>query len=119
MEEESKDLSEYLDVIRRRRIPIITIIIMLFIIGLATALIWPPTYRSVATILIEEQEIPNDLIRSTITSFAAQRIQTISQRVMTRSNLMQIIEKYDLYKKERRREPTEVILALYDTTNDC
>src|SRR3974390_3502207 len=44
------------------------------------ALLWPPTYRSTATILIEQQEIPQDLVRSTISSYADQRIQVISQR---------------------------------------
>ncbi|MBI3441430.1 MAG: lipopolysaccharide biosynthesis protein, partial [Proteobacteria bacterium] len=57
-----------------------------------------------------EQEIPNDLIRSTITSYATQRIQTISQRVMTRANLMQIIEKYNLYRDKRKSNTTEEIL---------
>jgi len=63
-----------------------------------------------ATILIEEQEVPSDLIRSTITSYATQRIQTINQRVMTRANLMTIIDKYDLYRNKRGKETTEEIL---------
>ena len=66
--------------------------------------------RSTATILIEEQEIPPDLVRTTISSYADQRIQVISQQVMTRSTLMQIVEKYDLYPKQRKRETTEEIL---------
>jgi len=68
------------------------------------------TYKSSATILIKEQDIPNELVRSTVTSFAAQRIQTISQSVMTRPNLMAIIEKYDLYVKERRKKTLEEVL---------
>ncbi|MCW9014380.1 MAG: lipopolysaccharide biosynthesis protein, partial [Gammaproteobacteria bacterium] len=74
------------------------------------ALVWPPTYKSAATILIKEQEIPTELVRSTVTSYAAQRIQTISQRVMTRNNLMQIVEKYNLYVKDRKRKTTEEVL---------
>ena len=54
----------------------------------ALALLLPPTYRSSATILIEQQEIPQDLVRSVITSFADQRVQVISQRVMTTQNLL-------------------------------
>jgi len=45
-----------------------------------------------------------------VTSYATQRIQTISQRVMTRANLMNIVEKYGLYEDERKRETTEEIL---------
>ena len=110
MEEQIKDLSDYIDAFRRRRKSILTVTGVIFVISVFVAMLWPPTYRSTATILIEEQEIPQDLVRSTITSFAAQRIQTISQTVMTRANLMQIIEKYGLYKKKRRYETTEEIL---------
>ncbi|MEI6267684.1 MAG: lipopolysaccharide biosynthesis protein [Methylococcaceae bacterium] len=63
-----------------------------------------------ATILIEEQEIPSDLVRSTVTTFADQRIQVISQRIMTRANLMEIIQKFDLYPKERKNKSEERIL---------
>jgi succinoglycan biosynthesis transport protein ExoP len=74
------------------------------------ALLLPPTYQASATILIEQQEIPQDLVRSTITSFADQRIQVISQRVMTTQNLLQIIERYDLYPDIRKSKTREVLL---------
>jgi succinoglycan biosynthesis transport protein ExoP len=75
------------------------------------ALLWPPTYRSIGTILIEQQELPSDLVQSTITSFADQRIQVISQRVMTTDNLLRIVERYNLYPDLRRKSPREVLLA--------
>lgn len=78
--------------------------------GLPLALFWPAVYRSTATILVEEQEIPRDFVRSTVTSYADERIQVISQQVMTRSTLMQIVEKYALYAKERRYLSNEEIL---------
>lgn len=110
MEEQTKELKDFLDAFRRRRVQIIAVSSMLFVVSLLVTFLWPSTYRSMATILIEEQEIPPDLIRSTITSYATQRIQTISQTVMTRSNLMQIIEKYDLYPRERKRDTTEEVI---------
>jgi succinoglycan biosynthesis transport protein ExoP len=110
MEEKTKEFKDYIDAFRRRRKSILSVASVIFVISVIAALLWPPTYRSAATILIEEQEIPSDLIRSTITSYATQRIQTISQRVMTRANLMQIIEKYDLYHNMRRSDTTEDIL---------
>lgn len=82
----------------------------LLVIALATTVLLPAVYRSSATILIEQQEIPQDLVRSTITSFADQRIQSITQRVMTSSNLWSVIEKHDLYIDERKREPREVVI---------
>src|ERR1700691_3061986 len=74
------------------------------------AVLLPATYQSAATILIEQQEIPQDLVRSVITSFADQRVQIITQRVMTTQNLLQLIDRYQLYPDIRDREPREVLL---------
>ena len=110
MEEQTKDLRDYWLFFQRRKKQIVLIMAALLTISLIVAFVLPPTYRSTATILIEEQEIPSDLVRSTITSFADQRIQVISQQVMTRANLMQVVEKYNLYPSKRKHETTEEIL---------
>ncbi len=109
-EEQVKGLPDMLAALRRRKKQMISTAGLLLVITALVALFLPPVYRSTATILIEEQEIPQELVRSTITSYADERIQTISQRVMTRANLMQIIDKYDLYADRRRRDTTEEIL---------
>ena len=108
--EQTLDLGDYLAAFRRRRGMIVLIAGTVFILGLITALVWPPTYESSATILIEEQEIPVEMVQTTVTSYAGQRIQVISQRVMTRANLLEIIDKYALYVDERKRETTEEVL---------
>jgi len=108
--EQTLDFGDYLAAFRRRRGMIVLIAGIVFLLGLITALVWPPTYKASATILIEEQEIPTELIQSTVTSYAAQRIQIISQRVMSRSNLLEIIDKYNLYERERRLNTIEDVL---------
>ena len=111
MEEQEKTLQDYLAILSRRKVPMLVTMLVMFLIGVVVAMVWPPTYKSSATILIKEQEIPSELVMSTVTSFATQRIQTISQRVMTRNNLMQIIDKYNLYVSDRKRYTTGEILA--------
>lgn len=105
-----KDIRDHLTAIGRRKIPMMITAAVLFGIAALVALVLPPVYRSTATILIEEQEIPQDLVRSTISSYADQRIQVISQQVMTRANLMQIVDKYELYPRQRKTDTTEEIL---------
>jgi polysaccharide biosynthesis transport protein len=83
------------------------------VLSLAIALLLPPTYRAMGTILIEQQEIPQDMVRSVITSFADQRVQVISQRVMTTQNLLSLIERYGLYPEIRQKEPREVLLQRF------
>ena len=110
MQEQEKNIQDYLAILSRRKVAIILTAFIIFLIGLVVALVWPPTYRSSATILIKEQEIPTELVRSTVTSFASKQIKTISQRVMTRPNLMEIVEKYNLYKEDKKRKTADEIL---------
>ncbi len=109
-EQPEKSLTDYLDGLRRRRLSIVVTSIAFMVVSLAIAYGLPPVYRSSATILIEQQEIPQDLVRTTVTSYANQRIQIISQRAMTRSNLTEIIKKYNLYPEDQRKEPMEVLV---------
>lgn len=104
-------LLDVLQTMRRRRLPMIIAGAATLVIALACALLWPATYRASGTILIEQQELPADLVRSTISSYADQRIQVITQRVMTTENLMRIIDRYKLYAKLRDTEPREVLIA--------
>jgi succinoglycan biosynthesis transport protein ExoP len=107
---EEKQLQDYVAAFRRRITPFSWIAGGVLASSLLIALFWPATYRSSATILIEEQEIPSELVRSTITTYAAQRLQMINQRVMTRANLERIIEKFDLYPRDRKKKTTEEII---------
>lgn len=106
----SRSLADYVVAARRRRVPAIIAGVSVLVIALAAAVFWPPTYRSTGTILIEQQEVPVDLVRSMVSSYADQRIQMISQRVMTTENLIRIIDRYQLYPTRRRTEPREVLL---------
>lgn len=77
----------------------------------ALAVLLPAHYRSAGTILIEQQEMPQDFVRSTVTSFADERVQVISKRVMTTETLLGIVRRYDLYPKEKAEETREALLA--------
>lgn len=69
--------------------------------GLAGAYLWPPTYLSEGKILVQSQQIPSELVRSTVTSAAQERIQVIQQRTMTRDNLIAIADKFQLFPEKR------------------
>ena len=104
-------LRELLLATRQRRKPLILAFTLCFLAMVAVAMLLPPRYRSAATILIEQQEMPQELVRSTVTSYADQRVQVISKRVMTTETLLNIIRRYDLYPKQRAKEPREALLA--------
>src|ERR1700756_4002458 len=108
--QEPAKLADFLATLRRRRAPMTYTFIAVLLLSVLVAILWPPSYRATGTILIEQQELPTDLVRSAISSFADQRIQVITQRVMTTENLFKIIERYDLYPRLRQTEPREKII---------
>jgi len=111
MEEEvEKGIQDYLCILKRNKNKMLVIGLIAFFLTVIIAVKWPASYKSTATILIEQQEIPQDLVRSTVTSYADQRIQVISQRVMSSVNLKKIVEKFGLYKKEQKTDPISVVL---------
>lgn len=113
MQKKTKSLRDFLQIIRRRRGQMLVPIILFTIIGVSIAYSLAPVYRSTATILIEEQEVPTDLVRSTVTSYADQRIQTIKYQVMSRSILLKVIDQYGLYPDLRGKATTEALLKRF------
>jgi polysaccharide biosynthesis transport protein len=113
MEQGALNLRAIGQIARRRRLLILVTGAVVFAVSIAVAFLLPAVYRSTATILIEEQEIPSDIVRSAITSYADQRIETIKQQVMTRSTLWKIIEQYGLYSNLRQNSSTEEVLERF------
>jgi succinoglycan biosynthesis transport protein ExoP len=101
---------DYLLALKRRRTSAIVIALSIIVVGTVITVLLPNSYKSTATILIESAEVPAALVQTTVTTFAAQQLQYISQRVMTRTNLAGIIEKFDLYADERKRLPTLMLV---------
>lgn len=110
MDHQTPDIKDYLKIIKIRRKFLVIPFVVITLFSIVLAVVLPSIYRSTATILIEEQEIPSDLVKSTVTTFADQRIQIISQRIMSRSNLAEIIKKYDLYADDRKSKTEEKIM---------
>jgi uncharacterized protein involved in exopolysaccharide biosynthesis len=108
-----QSLQDYVAIFHRRRTLIVLAGGILLGLSLAAAFLWPATYKSMATILIEEQEIPSELVHSTITSYADQRIETIKQQVMSRTTLWKVVEQYNLYPDLRRTNPAEEVVKRF------
>ena len=94
-------LGDYLAIAKRRWLFLLVPFVVISLASVIAALWAPPVYKSTGTILIESQRISDDFIRSTITTYADERIQVIQQLVMTRKNLLRIIEKFNLFAKVR------------------
>jgi polysaccharide chain length determinant protein (PEP-CTERM system associated) len=103
-------LEDFGAILRRRKLHILIPAALILLMSGALAYILPPAYISTAKILIEQQEIPQDLVTSTVMGYAAERIQIIQNRVMTRDNLWAMAEEFDLYSDIRTQENQQDIL---------
>jgi uncharacterized protein involved in exopolysaccharide biosynthesis len=97
---------DYVALLKRRRWYLIVPAVALSLATVLVALLLPPVYRSEGKILIEQSEIPPELVASTVTSYASERLQVIEQRVTTSETLIRIMNKYNLYPNYRQYEPT-------------
>jgi polysaccharide chain length determinant protein (PEP-CTERM system associated) len=80
------------------------LIIPALVITAGTA-IWayqlPNRYRSTTSILVVPQRVPEDYVRPAVTAAIQERLQVISQQILTRTRLEGIIEEFNLYQAER------------------
>lgn len=109
--QQSYEIAYYIDVLRRRKYQFIIPAGVLFSIICVLAFVLAPVYKSTATILIEDQDIPQDLVQTTVTGFVEERLQSISQVVLSHGNLLNIIKEFELYPELIGKYTTEEIIT--------
>jgi len=88
---------EYLEVLRRRRWYLLTIIPAALLLSVFVAFFLDASYRSTSTILLEPSSIREELVQTTVTSYADQQIELVSRRVLTPEKVEQIVARIDPY----------------------
>lgn len=71
--------------------------LLIFFICTVVAFVLPPRYESEVTIIVENQEIPKDYVKSTITTYISERLELLSQKILSYAKLLEIIKANDLY----------------------
>lgn len=93
-----------------RRFPIFLLTAVVIFSGFAAAaVLLPAAYTSSAKILVESQQIPTNLVQSTVTSQAAERLRVIQQRLLTRDNLLEIAAEYNVFRDRREMSPSDIV----------
>ncbi len=75
----------------------------LLVAGVAAGVIYhlPNVYRSETLILVVPQRVPESYVKSTVTARIEDRLQAISQQILSRTRLEQIVTDFNLYPKQR------------------
>ena len=106
MEENSKnpwDLAAIFGAISRRRWWMIASFALAVITGIVLTLKLPKLYEASTLILVQRQRVPEKYVQPVIASDLENRISTISQQILSRSNLERLIERYNLFAGEEFR----------------
>jgi len=111
MEMNVTSIKDLVVILKRRRWSIAIPSMVVFAVAVVLAFTLSPVYRSESTILIEDQEVPRDFVSTTVTSFADQRLQTINQRIMGATKLLDIINRFGLYPELKNKWTTDEIIA--------
>ena len=97
--------------LRRKWLIVFTVLFILFAASVY-CVVTPELYKSSATILIFQQGVPQDYVRSTVTVKVEEQLATIRQQVMSRTTLMKVMEELRLFEKERKNLPPEEVVEL-------
>jgi polysaccharide chain length determinant protein (PEP-CTERM system associated) len=61
--------------------------------------------------MVASERIPEDFVRSTVTTRIEERLQSIRQALLSRSTLERLIREFDLYREDMRLAPLEAVVA--------
>ena len=98
-------LATVLEVVRRRRV--LALLPCLFVLAAAAsmAMFLPSLWTAKATVLVTRQEIPEALVRSTLSTDPEARLLTLTHEILDTPRLTKIIQDNDLYPAMRRSRP--------------
>jgi uncharacterized protein involved in exopolysaccharide biosynthesis len=98
------------DILWQRRYHVIACFLAMLVVGVTMAFGLPRIYRSTATLLVQSQDLPTTLVNAPTSGAVEQRIARIREQVLSRGDLIQLIEQNDLYPTERRTKPLSKVI---------
>ena len=104
------DVEDYIDILRRHKGWIFGPFLLTLVASVVGVYLWPDSYESQAMIKIVPQQIPQNMVQSSITQDVSDQINSMATTVLSRNVLTVIINNYDLYKSERKRLPMDDVV---------
>ncbi len=100
---ERPDIKSYLDVVRRRHIHFLIPLFLGWLLVWGVSWILPPRYQSTTLILVEQPTMPKDYVAPNVSEDIQDRLQSITQQILSRTRLLDIIDKLHLYSSGRNQ----------------
>jgi polysaccharide biosynthesis transport protein len=97
----SRDLEDYLAIAARRRWSIMLPIFLCWVVAWGGSWLIPSTYKSEALILVEQQKVPEQYVLPNVTVSLQDRLQSMTQQILSRTRLQATINRFHLYPVRR------------------
>jgi polysaccharide biosynthesis transport protein len=94
---EGFDLQHYLGIIRRRHMQFLLPLLAGFLLVWGASWLLPSRYRSSMAILVEQPTMPRDYVTPNVNDDLQNRMQSLTQQILSRSRLLHIIDQLHLY----------------------
>jgi polysaccharide biosynthesis transport protein len=101
------DVEDYIDIIRRHKGWIFGPFLFTLVVSVVGVYMWPDSYTSRAIIRVVPQQVPEQMVQAAVNQDMNGRISQMTQTILSRSVLTNIINTFGLYPKERARMPME------------
>jgi polysaccharide chain length determinant protein (PEP-CTERM system associated) len=102
---------DYFTILKRRWWIIGFPAIVLPVLAVAATLYIPAKYVSQSSVQIGQQKVSNDLVKSVITEDINSRLASINQQIESRSKILPIVEKFNLYSDQKLTMDDRIALA--------
>ncbi len=111
LEEKSEglNLQQYLGVVRRRHLYFLIPLFFGWAIVWGASWVLPPRYESTTLILVEQPTMPKDYVTPNVNDDLQERMQSITQQILSRTRLMHIIDEFKLYGGRTQRSPDQKV----------
>jgi polysaccharide biosynthesis transport protein len=100
LEEQSQggfDLQHYLGIVRRRHMQFLIPLFVGWTLVWGVSWVLPPRYLSNTLILVEQPTMPKDYVTPNVNDDLQERMQSITQQILSRTRLLHIIDQFGLY----------------------
>jgi polysaccharide biosynthesis transport protein len=101
-ESQAIDIPHYVDIVRRRHLHFLISLLVGWMIVWGASWILPVRYKSGTLILVEQPTMPKDYVRPNVNEDLQDRLQSITQQILSRTRLLLIIDQLKLYNGGRR-----------------
>jgi polysaccharide chain length determinant protein (PEP-CTERM system associated) len=111
-EELRKNLDTFWRLVVRRRWPMLSTACTIILGAVGVSLQLPNQYISEATIIVEQQQVPERYVTPTSTSDLSSSLQAMEQDVLSSTRLLRTIDDFSLYRQARKRRAPEELVEL-------